>query len=118
MSDDFGHRLEAAAKLERDIVADKDHEDVEATIAQVVLRIVRAANAQDSAPALAARMLPAPSNEGAGVAGAGVDLAQAMVGLSLVALGENRFIASYEARAILSHIESLVRDAARKESKP
>lgn len=95
MSDDFDRRLEAAAQL--------------------ILRIVRVANAQDSAPA---PVMESPSTKPVSDmsgAGAAVDLPKVLARLRAgLDFGDTQFEMGRETvRALLSHIESLERDAAR-----
>lgn len=108
MNDDFGHRLEAALT---DRLCYASRNAYEITLA--VRDAVRAANAQVSAPAPVTGESPAQSVDISG-AGAGVDLADAMCEVKHAADGDIEWanLAQHEARALLSHIESLERDAA------
>lgn len=108
---DFGKRLEAA--LNRQTTSVLHGADTWVSL----LAAVRAANAQDSAPALERTDFSSPSNEGGVASGAGVDLADAMRSLQFCiqtpGLNISAMLNAAQCRALLSHIESLERDAAR-----
>lgn len=109
---DFGRRLEAAL---RERFADYNRKCTEPPTWDDVVQSVRAANAQVSAPAPVTGESPAQSVDISG-AGAGVDLEPAMRRwLRRIADGEPVGMSSKDARALLSHIESLERDAERRD---
>lgn len=108
---DFGRRLEAALKGQFDDTCDYSASVVLARL----LEAVRAANAQASAPA---PVMESPSTKPADMsgAGAGIDLPPAMATLRATANGawdSYAAVSRDECRALLSHIESLERDAER-----
>lgn len=111
MTDDFGRRLEAAIRDECTKTHVYDH-----TLWQVY-QAVRSANAQVSAPAPERRLSEAQVSLPKATAGAGVDLADAMRSLQFCiqtpGLNISAMLKAAQCRALLSHIESLERDAAR-----
>lgn len=107
---DFGRRLEAALES-----YDANARDAPADPLLMLLFIVRAANAQDSAPA---PVMESPSTKPVSDmsgAGAAVDLPKVLARLRAgLDFGDTQFEMGRETvRALLSNIESLERDAAR-----
>lgn len=110
---DFGRRLEAGLAQ---LLSALDRCAPSRMAFEWLLSIVRAANAQDSAPAPGS-VSSASQGLSDGTTGAGVDLADAMRSLQFCiqtpGLNISAMLKAAQCRALLSHIESLERDAAR-----